>query len=138
MEGPSTLQRAVEMDSAASVSIRDSLAVLGATVACTDGTSYSPASAPLAFTLNATFGTKCTFQLEWTFDGPFSVSTSDAVFSNSPASPAQAPASSAEIGAADARLPAPPASTSIEVEESLPSESECHQCLRLRGLRPRC
>eukprot|EP00966_Prymnesium_polylepis_P303031 7000079-Prymnesium_polylepis.1 len=51
------------------------------------------ASVPLAFTVNATHGAECTFQLEWTVDGPFGVDTNVAVSSNPPAPPASAPAS---------------------------------------------
>eukprot|EP00966_Prymnesium_polylepis_P291903 6741591-Prymnesium_polylepis.1 len=55
------------MDSPASLVISQTLATLGASVVCTDGTNYSAPAAPLSFATNADRGVH---KLEWRSEGP--------------------------------------------------------------------
>eukprot|EP00966_Prymnesium_polylepis_P082106 1902098-Prymnesium_polylepis.1 len=66
------------MDSTTSLVISDTLAALGSSVVCSDGTNYSTPAAPLDFALSTSHGATCTLKLDWRSEGSFKVETSPA------------------------------------------------------------
>eukprot|EP00966_Prymnesium_polylepis_P077227 1788961-Prymnesium_polylepis.1 len=58
------------------VRVADALAVRGASVVCTDGTTHWVPTAPFDFTIIAESGAECTVQLRLRHDGPFRAATS--------------------------------------------------------------